>query len=62
MRAAEKDQIDKFKAQGTLEAFSESYKFSKLDALDERFYKIDEDLSALRVAKIRAEPSLFVGQ
>lgn len=61
MRAAEKDQIDKFKAQGTLEAFSESYKFSKLDALDERFYKIDEDLSALRVAKIRAEPSLFVG-
>jgi hypothetical protein len=58
-RAGEKAEIDKFKGKGTLEAFSESYKASRLGSLDERFYKLDENLSALRVAKIRAAPALF---
>lgn len=59
IHAAEQAQIEKFKAQGTLQAFSDSYKVSKLGPLDERFYKLDENLSALRVAKIRSEPALF---
>jgi hypothetical protein len=59
VHAAEAAQIEKFKEQGTLQAFSDSYKASKLEPLDERFYKIEENLSALRVAKIRAEPALF---
>jgi hypothetical protein len=59
VHAAEVAEIEKFKKQGTLQAFSDSYKVSKLGPLDERFYKIEENLRALRVAKIRAEPALF---
>ena len=59
IHAAEQAEIDKFKEKGTLQAFSDSYKVSKLGPLDERFYKMDEDLSALVVAKIRAEPASF---
>ena len=59
IHAAEQAEIEKFKEQGTLQAFSDSYKVSKLGPLDERFYKIDENLSALRVAKIRADPGSF---
>jgi hypothetical protein len=59
IHAAEQAEIEKFKEQGTLQAFSDSYKVSKLGPLDERFYKIDENLSALRVAKIRADPASF---
>lgn len=59
VHAAEQAEIAKFKEQGTLQAFSDSYKVSKLGPLDERFYKLEENLSALRVAKIRAEPALF---
>jgi uncharacterized protein DUF4375 len=62
IHAAEEAEIAKFKEQGTLQAFSDSYKVSKLGPLDERFYKMDENLSALRVAKIRAEPASFTVQ
>ena len=62
IHAAEKAEIEKFKEQGTLQAFSDSYKVSKLGPLDERFYKMDENLSALRVAKIRSDPALFTEQ
>ena len=59
IHAAEQAEIEKFKQQGTLQAFSDSYKVSKLGPLDERFYKLDENLSTLIVAKIRAEPASF---
>jgi hypothetical protein len=62
VHAAEAAEIEKFKEQGTLQAFSDSYKVSKLGPLDERFYKLEENLSALRVAKIRAEPASFTVQ
>ena len=59
IHAAEEAEIAKFKEQGTMQAFSDSYKVSKLGPLDERFYKLEENLSALRVAKIRADPASF---
>ena len=54
--------ISEFQERGTLEAFSESYEVSKLGPLDDRFYQLSEDLSALRVSKIRASPELFSGR
>jgi hypothetical protein len=62
IRAEEKAEIEKFQDKGTIEAFSESHDVSKLGPLDERFYKLDENLSALRVAKIRSEPLSFVAE
>lgn len=62
LRAKERERIKKFEDRGTLEAFSESYEETKLGALDDRFYSLKEDLSALRIAKIRAEPELFSGE
>jgi Domain of unknown function (DUF4375) len=32
---------------------------ARLHVLEDRFYKLDESLSALRIAKVRAEPSAF---
>ena len=61
VRAKEASTIEKFKQKGTMEAFSESYEASQLGPLDERFYHLDEDLSRLRIAKIRANPILFSG-
>ena len=37
----------KFKEKGTIEAFSESYDVTKLGPLDDRFYKLKENLSQL---------------
>jgi len=62
IRTIEAAEIERFKDKGTLEAFSDSYKVSKLGPLDDRFYNLDENLSALRIAKIRAEPELFSGE
>ena len=62
VRAAEAAEMAKFKAQGTLEAFSESYKHSRLGPLDSRFYKLNENLSQLRIARIRQKPEEFAGQ
>jgi hypothetical protein len=61
VRANEIDAMQGFKDQGSLEAFSESYKESKLNPIDSRFYRLNEDLSALRISKIRATPELFSG-
>lgn len=57
----EKSEMAKFKDAGTLEAFSESYEHTNLGPLDDRFYKLPEDLSRLRIARIRQSPELFSG-
>lgn len=61
VRRQEATTIREYEDRNTLEAFSESYKASKLGPLDDRFYALKEDLSALRVAKIRQSPELFTG-
>lgn len=38
---------------------AETYFSSRLYVLEDRFYNLDESLSALRIAKVRAEPSAF---
>jgi hypothetical protein len=60
-RALEQAEIDEFKHRGTLGAFSDSYEVSRLAPLDARFRKLKENLSALRIAKIRSAPLLFCG-
>lgn len=62
IRQAEAQTIARFKSAGTLEAFSDSYKHSKLRVVDDKFFKTNEKLSALRIAKIRAHPELFIGK
>lgn len=61
IRSLEAVRMQEFKDRGSVEAFSESYEATKLGPLDDRFYEIEEDLSALRIAKIRASPALFSG-
>lgn len=61
VRKQEAAAIREYGDKNTLEAFSESYKASKLGPLDDRFYALTEDLSALRVARIRQFPELFTG-
>src|SRR5260370_12205079 len=62
IRAGEAATLKKFKDRGTIEAFSESYEHSKLGPLDDRVYKLRENLSHLRVAHIRATPEQFSGE
>ena len=62
IRAAEAASLKTYKDKGTIEAFSESYEHSKLGPLDERFSKLGENLSQLRVARIRATPEQFSGE
>lgn len=61
LHSAEAAVIAKYKARNTIEAFSESYKQSKLNSLDDRFYALTENLSSLRISRIRAAPTDFVG-
>src|SRR5262245_48687057 len=61
IHAAEAKEIDRFKQQNTIEAFSESYKHSKLGPLDDRFYEINETISPARIKRIRERPQLFTG-
>jgi hypothetical protein len=61
VRGAEVSAMQKYKDQGSLEAFSASYDESKLGPLDDRFFGLSENLSALRIAKIRAQPEDFSG-
>jgi hypothetical protein len=61
VRAAEANAITKYQDQGTIEALSASYDESKLGPLDDRFYGLTENLSAMRVAKIRATRDDFTG-
>ena len=62
VRAAETKLMEQYKKQGTVEAFSESYKHSKLGSLDDRFYKLGENLSQLRIARVRLTPEQFSGE
>jgi hypothetical protein len=58
----ERPAMQKYKARGTIQAFSDSYKETKLGPLDDRYYKLSDDLSKLRIAKIRSEPAAFSGK
>jgi Domain of unknown function (DUF4375) len=62
IRAKEIDALAKFRKEDTSEAFYESSNASQLGPLDERFFGLDENLSVLRVAKIRAMPVVFSGR
>jgi hypothetical protein len=57
---AEETQRRKFMDRNTLEAFSESYRHTKLGALDRRYYATPEDLNALWLKAIRERPLYFV--
>ena len=57
----EQESQNRFKEQGTLEAFSESYEHTDLGAVDDQFFNIKEDLSQLKVEYIRANPLQFSG-
>ncbi len=62
VRASEAAEMAKFKERGSLEAFSESYEYTKLEPLDDRFYRVAENLSQLRVVRIRQMPEQFSGE
>jgi hypothetical protein len=62
VRAEEASEMAKFKTKGTLEAFSESYMESKLGPLDDRFFKLTENLGQVRIARIRQAPEQFSGR
>lgn len=62
IRAGEAAALQKFKDRGTIDAFSESYEHSELGPLDKRFYRLIENLSQLRVARIRTAPQEFCGE
>lgn len=51
-----------FNEQGTLEAFSESYEHTELELADDHFYAVTENLSQLRIARIRRTPEEFVSK
>lgn len=45
---------------GTLEAFSNSYKYTELDEADSDFYENDKSISPKRIAKIRKNVEDFL--
>jgi hypothetical protein len=57
---SEANQRGRFKRENTLEAFSESYKHTKLGELDQRYYKLAENFGKLRINVIRERPEQFV--
>ena len=59
VRALEAGELQKYKDRGSLEAFSESYKHSRLGPVDDKYFALEEDLNTLRIAKIRAMPEFF---
>ena len=60
----EKTQMERFKSSNSLQDFSDSYKHTKLNPLDDRFYKLEseENLTALRAKYVRSRPQEFVGK
>lgn len=48
--------------QGSLKAFSESYKLTHLGECDDAFYQLNDHLSELRINYIRSHPEDFVGK
>lgn len=61
IRDADRRKTQVFKDRGTIEAFSESYENNRLNDLDLEFYKLGDNLSAIRIKFIRAHPEMFVG-
>jgi hypothetical protein len=65
MRAAiatyesERDQLRPFHDQGTLEAFSESYKHTDLNSIDDRYYALGDRIYEVWATSVRARPELF---
>jgi hypothetical protein len=59
---AELPTTKKYMSEGTLQAFSESAKRSKLNALDAEFCVRAENFPVLRLRYVRAHPDLFVTQ
>jgi hypothetical protein len=53
-------EMSKFLKAGTLEAFSESYKHTSLNELDELFCRRAEGFPTLRLAYVRSQPEAFV--
>jgi hypothetical protein len=49
-----------YKKEGTIDAFSESYDHTELNRLDDEFYLLKENLSALRIKYIREHPRSLV--
>jgi outer membrane murein-binding lipoprotein Lpp len=62
LRERERAAISEYQAQNALDAFSESYEITELGPLDNQYYELEEDLYALRIAKIRQSPELFTGE
>jgi len=60
IRREDQERLQEFRNRGTIKAFSESYEDNPLNELDEEFFALHEDLRALRVRFIRANPQLFV--
>ena len=58
----EKPVFEKYKKIGTSEAFSKSYGATKLNTLDDKFYKMKESLSELRIKYIRTHPKEFISE
>jgi hypothetical protein len=52
-------EMSKYLKAGTLEAFSESYKHTSLNELDEPFCRRAEKFPALRLAFVRSQPEAF---
>ena len=62
MFLADQDTHREFRELGTLEAFSESYKHTDLGDVDDEFYGIRSDLSAMRIRYVRGNPEKFIGE
>ena len=62
VRASEEAEMAKFKERGSVEAFSESYKHTQLGPLDDRFHRLAENLSEMRIVRIRQMPEEFSGE
>lgn len=61
IRTREAPAIQAIKDKDPIGGFSGTYKLSKLGPVDDEFYELKEDVSALRIAKVRESPELFTG-
>jgi hypothetical protein len=59
IRQREKPKMEKYKKEGTIDAFSRSYEDTELNDLDTEFYKLTDDLRVLRVKYVREHPEAF---
>jgi hypothetical protein len=62
MREANRTHAEEVAAAGAQKdaEMTETYFSARLHVLEDRFYNLGESLSALRIAKVRADPSAFV--